>query len=152
MSENHRVDVADPSSGTYLGLISLNQEVSTIARQSGIPHGLTELLKIRVSQINGCVHALQHHSAEAVEAGEDRDRLAVLALWRRSGMFTSLERAALSLAEAITELPDQDVPAKVVREARMVLSHDQFVAVSWIAVMINSWNRISMISGRPVAS
>ncbi|MBN4925733.1 carboxymuconolactone decarboxylase family protein [Hoyosella rhizosphaerae] len=151
MNDSQRVDVAEPSSGTYLGLISLNQEVTTIARQSGIPQGLAELLKIRASQMNGCIHSLQVHTAESTQSGEDRDRLAVLPVWRRSSLFSPLERAALALTEAITALPGQDVPPAIIREARTVLTHDQFVAVSWIAVMINSWNRLSMISGRPVS-
>lgn len=147
MSDTYRVDVAAPASGTYLGLISLNQEVSAVAKKARVPRGLTELLKIRVSQMNGCAYSLREFTNDAMQSGEDKDRLAVLPAWRRSELFTPTERAALALAEATTALPGQDVPAVVIREARSVLTDDQYIAVCWITMMANTWNRIAMLSG-----
>jgi alkylhydroperoxidase family enzyme len=85
-----------------------------------------------------------------LKAGETTDRLAVLSAWRDSGYFNAAERAALALTEAITTLPNQRMPAAAVKEAKDHLTHDQYVAVTWIAMTINTWNRISMISGYPV--
>ncbi|AEF41934.1 carboxymuconolactone decarboxylase family protein [Hoyosella subflava] len=150
MSDTYRIDVADPSSGTYLGLISLNQEVTAIARKAGIPRGLAELLKVRASQLNGCAHSMRACTEDAAKAGEDRARLSVLPAWRRTGLFTPMERGALGLAEAITALPGQDIPPVVIREARSVLTEQQYIAVTWITMMVNMWNRIAMLSGYPV--
>jgi AhpD family alkylhydroperoxidase len=150
MSESHRINVAKRSSSTYLGLVSLTQEVSAIARQAGLDPGLSELLKVRASQLNGCAYCLRIHTRDALKAGETTDRLAVLSAWRDSGYFNAAERAALALTEAITTLPNQRMPAAAVKEAKDHLTHDQYVAVTWIAMTINTWNRISMISGYPV--
>jgi alkylhydroperoxidase family enzyme len=62
MSESHRINVAKRSSSTYLGLVSLTQEVSAIARQAGLDPGLSELLKVRASQLNGCAYCLRIHT------------------------------------------------------------------------------------------
>lgn len=150
MTDTHRINVAKRSSSMYLGLISLTQEVTATARKSGVDPGLSELLKVRASQINGCAYCLRIHTADAMKAGESRDRLAVLSAWRETSFFTPEERAALALTEAITELPGRQVPEAVVKEAREHLTHDQYVAISWIVLTINTWNRISMLSAYPV--
>lgn len=151
MSEGHRINVAKRSSTMYLGLISLTQEVTAAARQAGVDPGLSELLKVRASQINGCAYCLRIHTEDALKHGESKDRLAVLPAWRDTSYFTPAERAALALTEALTILPNQQVPDDVVQQAREHLTQDQYIAVTWIVLTINTWNRISIASGYPVA-
>lgn len=107
---------------------------------------LVELVKIRVSQLNGCAFCLRMHTRDAIAHGETTDRLAVLAAWWESQYFTDVERAALALAEEVTGLP---MPARRAWDTG-VLTDDQVSAISWLAIVMNSWNRIAIRSHYPV--
>jgi AhpD family alkylhydroperoxidase len=112
--------------------------------------GLLELLNVRISQINGCAYCLDLHVRKATEAGESPQRLAVLPAWRDTALFTDKERAALALVESITELPDQRSREREEAFARQCLTAEEFSAVSWVAVTMNAFNRVSITSHHPV--
>jgi AhpD family alkylhydroperoxidase len=42
-------------------------------------------VKIRTSQINGCAFCLRLHTGDALEKGENPDRIAVLSGWEETG-------------------------------------------------------------------
>jgi hypothetical protein len=65
-------------------------------------------------------------------------------------MFTLSERAALALAEATTDPTDADAQASTFEAARQVLTDDQISAVIWVAITINAFNRVSIMSKHPV--
>src|SRR5438067_10024279 len=64
---------------------------------SGLPHSTQELVKIRVSQINGCGFCTDMHTKDAAQAGETQQRLNLVAAWREATVFTDAERAALEV-------------------------------------------------------
>ncbi len=90
----------------WRALNGLGLKVREAADAAGIDRKTIELLNVRTSQINGCAYCLDMHVRDAVEGGESHQRLAVLQAWRETVLFTAKERAALALAECITELPD----------------------------------------------
>jgi len=51
---------------------------------SGLEGSLTELVKIRASQINGCAHCLDMHPKDARKQGETEQRIYLLDAWRES--------------------------------------------------------------------
>ncbi len=59
---------------------------------------LKELVKLRVSQINGCAFCTDMHAKEAKLNGERELRLYHVPVWRESNLFTEKERAALEWA------------------------------------------------------
>ena len=63
--------------------------------RSDLERSLVELVRIRVSQINGCAFCLDRHVAEARKYGEKDRRLAILQAWRDVPFFSERERAAL---------------------------------------------------------
>src|SRR5215212_9414098 len=67
---------------------------------------LKELIKLRASQINHCEYCITLHTHDALKHGEDEKRLAEVATWRESALFTERERIALQLAEEITLIAD----------------------------------------------
>ncbi|MBB5079279.1 carboxymuconolactone decarboxylase family protein [Nonomuraea endophytica] len=83
--------------------------------KAGVPRATQELVKIRVSQINGCGFCVDMHTKEAAHAGESPTRLNLVAAWREAALFTDAERAALDLAEQGTRLAD--TPGAVTDEA-----------------------------------
>lgn len=125
-------------------------KVKEAAAEAGIDERTLELLNVRISQINGCAYCLDLHVKQAVQAGESEQRLAVLPAWRDTALFTDKERAALALAESITELPAQHIREQEEGFARGCLTEEEFSLVSWVAVSMNAFNRISITSHHPV--
>ncbi len=134
----------------WRALNGLGRRVHEAADAAGIDRKTIELLNVRTSQINGCAYCLDMHVRDAVEAGESHQRLAVLPAWRETALFTDKERAALALAECITELPDHRARELEEGYARQHLSADEFSAVSWLVITMNAFNRVSITSHHPV--
>ncbi|MFD3811182.1 carboxymuconolactone decarboxylase family protein [Rhodococcus sp. NPDC058639] len=130
----------------YKQLVSLNEQAEEAVRQVDLDPLLAELVKIRISQINGCAFCLRMHTRDALGKGETSDRLAVVAAWWESQYFTSQERAALALAEQVTRLSVPDAHAWDDGS----LTPAQASAVGWLAVVMNAWNRVAITSGYPV--
>ena len=105
---------------------------------------LLELVKLRVSQMNGCAHCLHMHRQDAIKLGETDDRLLLLDAWRESALYTERERAALAWAEALTRISETHAPDAVYEEARKAFSEDELVALSIGIATINAWNRLAI--------
>jgi AhpD family alkylhydroperoxidase len=105
---------------------------------------LLELINIRVSQINGCAYCIDMHTKDARAAGETEQRIYALNAWRETPFFTDRERAALALAESITNLSVGHVPDDVFAEAAAALGETELAQVIWRATIINTWNRIAI--------
>ncbi|MER5866290.1 carboxymuconolactone decarboxylase family protein [Kitasatospora sp. NPDC002040] len=124
--------------------------VRAAAVAAGLELRLVELVNLRVSQLNGCAYCLDVHTRAALKEGETTQRLGVLPAWRDTRLFTAPERAALALAEATTLPADAALQEGAYREARAVLTEEQISAVIWVAVSINAFNRVSILSKHPV--
>jgi AhpD family alkylhydroperoxidase len=105
---------------------------------------LLTLVKVRVSQINGCAYCLHMHRHEALKLGETEDRLLLLDAWHESQLYTPRERAALAWAESLTRIAKTHAPDAVYEEARAVFSEDELLTLSIGIAMINAWNRLAI--------
>lgn len=141
------VNLSKQHPDAYQSVLALNKESEEAVARAGLDPLLAELVKIRVSQLNGCAFCLRMHTRDALAKGETSDRLAVLAAWWESQYFTEQERAALALAEDVTRLP---VPARDDWDNGS-LHDEQVSAISWLAIVMNAWNRIAIRSHYPVA-
>ncbi|MEV6737779.1 carboxymuconolactone decarboxylase family protein [Streptomyces sp. NPDC051104] len=145
-----RIFIDKQSPAAYQALVRTSEAVRAVAAEAGLDRTLVELVNLRVSQINGCAYCLNVHTNAALRAGETPQRLGVLAAWRDTELFTPDERAALALAEATTDPADTTAQETAYGTAREVLTDDQISAVIWVAVTINAFNRVSVMSGHPV--
>ncbi|MGW1678822.1 carboxymuconolactone decarboxylase family protein [Saccharopolyspora sp. NPDC002376] len=93
-----RLDLSKTAPEPYAGF----SQADTAIRQGPLDETVRELVKIRVSQINGCVFCVDMHSREALRIGEDQHRLLQLPVWQESELFDERERAALAYAETAT--------------------------------------------------
>ncbi|WP_255664990.1 carboxymuconolactone decarboxylase family protein [Nocardia sp. JCM 34519.1] len=128
-----------------------NKRLTTAARvidESALPKPTQELIKIRASQLNGCGMCLDMHTKDAAHAGESAVRLALVAAWRDSTVFTDAERAALALTEAGTRLTDSGISADTWAQVRENYDDDQIGAMISLIATINAWNRLNVISGQ----
>ncbi|MFJ1753501.1 carboxymuconolactone decarboxylase family protein [Kitasatospora sp. NPDC088134] len=131
-------------------MLGTAEAVRAAAAEAGIERRLVELINLRVSQLNGCAYCLDVHTKAALKEGETVQRLGVLAAWRETGLYDERERAALALAEATTHPADSAAQEAAYAQARTVLGNEQISAVIWIAIAINAFNRVSILSKHPV--
>ena len=110
----------------------------------GLEHPLLELVKMRVSQMNGCAYCLDMHSKDARAAGETEQRLYLLNAWRESPFYSDRERAALTWTEALTCISANDVSDELYAEVRKHFSDKELVDLSLAIIAINGWNRLAI--------
>ena len=105
---------------------------------------LLSLVRLRVSQINGCAYCLHLHRHEALKLGETEDRLLLLGAWHESQLYTPRERAALAWAESLTRIAKTHAPDEAYDAARSAFSEDELLTLSIGVAMINAWNRLAI--------
>lgn len=142
------LDKASPQA--WRGLGSAAEAVAEATRDLGIPRSVVEVMHLRISQLNGCAYCLHVHHRRAVRAGASGEKLAQLPTWRDSTAFDAVERAALTIGETITELPEPAVRDRDLLISRDVLGDDAFAALEWAAILMNTFNRISIVSHHQV--
>jgi len=120
-------------------------------KESGLDRKLIELIKVRVSQINGCAFCLNMHTAGARAAGWTDRELHLLPAWRETPSFTASERAVLDFAEHVTRISEQHVPAPVYNALRESFTEEQTLHLTWAVIAINSWNRLMITFAVPPA-
>jgi AhpD family alkylhydroperoxidase len=150
-SSARRTNVGTTHPEPYNALHALAAQADKAALDEGLSPLLTELIKIRVSQVNGCAFCLRMHTNDSLAKGESIERLAVLPAWRESKYFDEQERSALALAEYITSIGDSHANTGLYESAVENLTSGQVSAVSWLAVTINSYNRVAISSAYAVA-
>ena len=144
------VNIGKVYAAPYQAMLEFAGKAAEAGADAGLSPLLVELVKVRASQLNGCAFCLKMHCADAVSAGETADRLAVLAGWWESQYFSPEEQAALQITEDVTLIGDHGrLQARGV-EIDGVLTEKQIAAVTWLAVVINRWNRIAISSHYPV--
>ncbi|MBC2639183.1 MULTISPECIES: carboxymuconolactone decarboxylase family protein [unclassified Rhodococcus (in: high G+C Gram-positive bacteria)] len=141
------VNIGKQHPAVYKSLVTLDAEVKSTLNAAGVDPLLVELVKIRVSQLNGCAFCLRMHTRDSLAKGEKADRLAVVAAWWEAQYFSDQERAALALAEQVTGLA---VPERRTWDDGS-LTDEQVSAISWLAIVMNAWNRVAITSHYPVA-
>jgi AhpD family alkylhydroperoxidase len=110
---------------------------------SGLDKTLTELIKLRASQINGCAYCLQYHLNVARKHGVSSVKLDLVATWRDAGVFTSRELAALAWTEALTLMAECSVSDAVYAELKELFSQPEIAFLTTAIATINAWNRIA---------
>lgn len=112
-------------------------------KEFNIEPKLKELIKVRVSQINGCGYCIDYHSKDSLALGESVERLLVLAAWWETPFFSQEEQAALKLAEEVTRIYEHGVSEETYQNALKFYGEQGVAQLIFIAITINSWNRIA---------
>lgn len=112
--------------------------------RSSLERSLIELVRLRISQINGCAYCVDLHSTDARKAGEDERRLAALVVWRETTLFGERERAALEWAESVTRVADTHVPDEVWLHVKPYFTDSEIVDLTMVVNTVNAWNRLAI--------
>ena len=122
-------------------------ELETYLSEISISKSLKELIKIRASQINGCVYCIDMHTKDALKNGETNQRIFLLNAWKETnGIFTNEERTILAITEEVTLIHQNGLSDNTFEKAKQFFSENQISEIIMAVITINSWNRIA-ISG-----
>ncbi|MEU4803863.1 carboxymuconolactone decarboxylase family protein [Actinosynnema sp. NPDC023587] len=132
-----RLSVADLTPTTLEAMYGL----SNASKKNSLDPRLQELVQVRVSQVNGCAYCVDLHTGRARAAEEDQRRLDLLPVWREAPGFSDRERAALALAEAVTNL-SAGVPDEVWEAAAGWFDERELAELLWVVATVNTWNRV----------
>lgn len=135
-----RVDYSKAAPGSVQAMYKLEKFVE----ESGLERSLLELVKTRVSQINGCAYCIDMHTKDARALGESEQRLYALNAWRETPFYTDRERAALAWAEAITLISQSHASDEEFEAARAQFSEEELVKLTLAVITINGWNRLAI--------
>jgi AhpD family alkylhydroperoxidase len=137
-----RVDTEHAARSAYRAMIHLDNATA----QLPLDPLLRELIRVRVSMLNGCAYCTDMHTKDARAKGETEQRLYAVAAWREAPFFSPAERAALALTDALTLLAGNPLPDGVVADAERELGVEGLAAATWIIVTINAWTRVAIAS------
>lgn len=135
-----RLSIKAVEPGIYQAMAAADQQVKSF----DIDPKLTELIKVRVSQINGCGYCIDYHTKDALKLGETPQRLFALSAWWETPFFTDEEQAALKLAEEVTLIHNQGVTDETYKKAVELFGEKKLAQIIFIAITINGWNRIAI--------
>ncbi len=113
-------------------------------RQCDIEKDLVDLVKLRVSQINGCAYCIDMHWKDLRALGETEQRLYSLDAWRECPYYTERERAALAWTEAVTQIANGHAADEGHAEARAHFNEKELADLTLAIAAINAWNRLSI--------
>ena len=111
---------------------------------------LTELVFLRVSQINGCAYCMDMHWKDLVKLGMDPRHINAVAGWREASWFTERERAALRWAEIVTNIPQRDPSDEEFDALRQHFSDEEIAELGFAISTIKGWNLLSISFRNPV--
>jgi AhpD family alkylhydroperoxidase len=135
-----RIDYSNYALEAQKSLYALERYITTC----GLDHKLIHLLKMRVSQLNGCAFCIDMHSKDARALGETEQRLYELNAWRETPFYSDRERAALQWVESLTLVSQTHVPDEAFAAVKKYFNEKEIVDLTLIGSMMNLWNRIAI--------
>jgi AhpD family alkylhydroperoxidase len=114
---------------------------------SGLEPNLLDLVRLLASLLNGCEYCIKLHTSELQKINETPERIAGVAEWRGSSVYTQRERAALAWAETVTNIQDGHAPDVVYDEMRAHFNEVEAVNLTLVITTINAWNRLAISLG-----
>ena len=105
---------------------------------------LFDLLRIRISQINGCLFCTDMHIKEAKLHEEKQLRMHHLMLWRESPLFSDKEKAALDWADSLTLIAQTHDVAQSLELLKKHFSEKEISDLTFCIGAMNLWNRFGV--------
>lgn len=141
-----RIPYHSLSIDAYRGLVA----AGTALEQSPLGKTLIDFVFLRVSQINGCAFCIDMHWHDLIKLGADPRHVNAVAGWREAPFFSDRERAALRWAELVTNIPHTDPSDEEFARLRTQFSDAEIADLSYVIVVINSWNLLNVSLRNPV--
>jgi AhpD family alkylhydroperoxidase len=115
-------------------------------RSSPIEPGLRSLITVRVSQINWCTFCVDINSATSLKRGIDESKLAKLADFANSDLYSEREKAALAYAEQIT-FSDREATSEDIERLRPYFDDDGIIELTALIAFQNLSSKFNAALG-----
>jgi AhpD family alkylhydroperoxidase len=103
---------------------------------------LLELVRTRVSQLNGCAYCVDMHHKLLAHEGETAIRLVSLCVWEETPYFTDKERAVLKFTDSLTQLKNQSIPSESFDTLLDFFTKEEISYLTLAVAQINTWTRL----------
>jgi AhpD family alkylhydroperoxidase len=146
MSLTARIPFFQLAPANLQAMIALSGSV----HKSSLDARLTELVDLRVSQINGCGVCVDMHWRALVKLEAEPRHLNAIAGWREAPFFSERERAALNWAEAVNAIPHShpgDADFALLQEH---FTNNEIAELSYAIAAIKAWNVINISLCNPI--
>jgi len=124
--------------------------VSAAVRKDLLGARLTDLVFLRVSQLNGCAYCIDMHWQDLIKLDANPRHLNAVAGWREAPFFSDRERAALNWAEAITARSHHATNDAEFAKLKDHFSDEEIVELGFAIAVINAWNLLNLGFRNPV--
>jgi len=125
-------------------------ELEKYSRNNSIDKKLRELIKLRVSQMNGCSYCLNMHTKAARKLKVTDQKSSQLKNWSETDLFSIKEKIAFELTEKVTLIAENGVSEELYQRVREYFDEREYVDLVMIINQVNMWNRISISMGNTV--
>ena len=136
----HRLDIWEEEPSYWESIIAIDKGLYA----SSVPRSLTEIIKIRASQINKCAFCIDYHTREALQHGESPRRIFALSAWQESPLFTDSERSVLQLTEEITHISVRGVTDETYEKVKAYFNTREIANIITCICHINFLNRVGI--------
>jgi AhpD family alkylhydroperoxidase len=126
------------------GASKANTALGNSAEVGALGKVLSEMVRLRCSQINGCAYCVQYHTDLLLEAGVSAGRITLIPVWEEAGIFSEREQAAFVWAEELTRLADTHASDAAWERVSAHFSSLEVAALTTVIAAINVWNRIAV--------
>lgn len=124
----------------YKAIGALEQYLAT----STLDTGLTEMVRLRASQINGCAYCIELHTTGGLKNGIDQKKLFAVAAWWESPLFDEKEKAILAATDEITHISDNGMTDETYVGLQKHYSQNEIAQIVMLIGTINLWNRMAI--------
>jgi len=124
-------------------LIADLRRVTAQLHAGPVETSILNLVELRVSQINGCAFCIDRHAREALQADVPLGMIIGLSAWRDDRRFAGTLRAALTLAEALTDPVHRSERDAAYDALDGLVSQAEIVHLTMSIGLAGAWNRIA---------
>ncbi|MEP5340477.1 MAG: carboxymuconolactone decarboxylase family protein [Algibacter sp.] len=133
-----RISYQDIPKGMFENLKAIEDTL----KASPLETQLLELIRLRISQKNGCAYCVDMHYKELKHTGETELRLSSLCVWEETPYFNEKERTALKFAEILTSISHAPINDADYNPLLNHFSKTEICYLSFAITQINTWNRL----------
>lgn len=116
--------------------------IEDFIHNSSLDIKLLELMRTRLSQLNGCAYCVDMHHKLLKHEGETDLRLSSICVWYATPYFTKKEIAVLHFTEALTTSGETPISDHTFNSLLEFFSKDEICFLTLAISQINTWNRL----------
>jgi AhpD family alkylhydroperoxidase len=105
---------------------------------------LRELVRLRVSLLNGCEFCVALHRHELARRHEPASRVDAVSDWSGSDAFTPRERAALAWTDVVTDIQETHATDEEYAAVSEFFEGKDLADLTLTIAVINAWNRLAI--------